>query len=158
MRKILGLTLALAFFTGCATISNQMSQRVAIGTNTGDAVTADINGQKVMLPASVKISRSNDTIVKILPVDNPGYEATQLVIVGKQNLSMWFWGQHHHWWHIRLNNRLSHRRYVAILQPQLCRACEKSREEKISECFRAKTLIFALRSWEFAFCKFPNFW
>lgn len=46
MRKILGLTLALAFFTGCATISNQMSQRVAIGTNTGDAVTADINGQR----------------------------------------------------------------------------------------------------------------
>ena len=92
MRKILGLTLALAFFTGCATISNQMSQRVAIGTNTGDAVTADINGQKVMLPASVKISRSNDTVVKILPVDNPGYEATQLVIVGKQEVSLWFWG------------------------------------------------------------------
>ncbi len=92
MRKILGLTLVLAFFTGCATISNQMSQRVAIGTNTGDAVTADINGQKVMLPASVKISRSNDTVVKILPVDNPGYEATQLVIVGKQEVSLWFWG------------------------------------------------------------------
>lgn len=83
---------AAMLFSGCATISNQMSQRVAIGTNTGDAVTADINGQKVMLPASVKISRSNDTVVKILPVDNPGYEATQLVIVGKQNLSMWFWG------------------------------------------------------------------
>ena len=92
MRKILGLTLILAFFTGCATISNQFSQKVAIGTNTGDAVTADINGKKVMLPATVTISRSKDTVVKILPVDNPGYEATQLVIVGKQNLSMWFWG------------------------------------------------------------------
>lgn len=92
MRKILGLTLALALFTGCATISNQPSQRVAISTNTGESATADINGEKVMLPASVKISRSNDTLVRILPVDNPGYEATQIVITGKQELSMWFWG------------------------------------------------------------------
>lgn len=92
MKKLLSLTLFAAFLTGCATISNQMSQRVAIGTNTGDSVTADINGKKVILPASVKISRSKDTIVKILPVDNPGYEATQLVIVGKQELSLWFWG------------------------------------------------------------------
>ncbi len=92
MRKILGLTLILAFFTGCATISNNPHQRVAIGTNTGESVTADINGQKVMLPASVEISRSSDTLVRILPVDNPGYETTQLVITGKQELSAWFWG------------------------------------------------------------------
>lgn len=92
MKKILILTLCVAFFTACATISNQTSQRVAIGTNTGDSVTADINGNKVKLPASVKISRSKDTVVKILPADNPGYEATELVIVGKQELSLWFWG------------------------------------------------------------------
>ena len=89
---LFGALVAAGLFSGCGTISNQMSQKVAIGTNTGDAVTADINGKKVMLPATVSISRSKDTIVKILPVDNPGYEATQLVIVGKQNVSAWFWG------------------------------------------------------------------
>ncbi|TQR60373.1 hypothetical protein [Campylobacter troglodytis] len=81
-----------SLFSACATISNQPSQRVNFNTNTGDSVTADINGAKVKLPGWANISRSSDTVVKILPSDNPGYEATELLITGKQSVSSWFWG------------------------------------------------------------------
>lgn len=91
LQKLAIAAAATLFFSGCATISNSPNQSVSISTNTGDVVVADINGEKVTLPAAVKISRKGETIVKVLPADNPGFEATQIVITGKQKLSGWFW-------------------------------------------------------------------
>lgn len=94
MRKlcILGIGLAIVLFSGCATISNQPSQKISVTTNTGEQVVATINGQKINLPAQVKVSRSSGATVQVLAEDNPGYETTQTVIVGKQQMSGWFWG------------------------------------------------------------------
>ena len=84
--------LVAAFFGGCATISNGPYQGIAIGTSTGETMIADINGEQVTIPATVSVLRSENTIIRILPMDNPGYEATQLVIAGKQSVSALFWG------------------------------------------------------------------
>lgn len=79
-------------FGGCATISNQTKQRVAITTSNGQVVVATINGTKVNLPGEVKISRAKGAVVEVRGQDNSCYESTQLVIAGKNKMSGWFWG------------------------------------------------------------------
>ena len=81
-----------ALLTGCATISNQTKQSVALTTSNGKSVLATIDGEKVTLPAEVEISRADGAVVQVLAQDNKCYENTQLVIKGKNKVSGWFWG------------------------------------------------------------------
>lgn len=76
---------------GCATISNQTTQSVALTTSNGQSVTATIDGEKVTLPAEVEISRVDGAVVQVLAQDNKCYESTQLIIKGKNKVSGWFW-------------------------------------------------------------------
>ncbi len=106
MRKILGLTLALAFFTGCATISEGPSQMVTIRASDGANLNAIIETKSqvgwfgsgvvqtavVTLPATVAIGRSDGARVRILAKDNPGYRNTEFVIEGKESVGPWYWG------------------------------------------------------------------
>lgn len=81
-----------ALITGCATISNQTTQSVALTASNGKSVVATINGEKVSLPTEVEISRVDGAVVQVLTQDNKCYESTQLVIKGKNRISGWFWG------------------------------------------------------------------
>ena len=103
MRKILGLTLILAFFTGCATISDGPSQMVTIRASDDAKVQAVVETtggswfgggastqNVVVLPATVSISRSGGATVRILAKDNPGYKDTEYVIKGKAGLNPWY--------------------------------------------------------------------
>ena len=83
---------SLFILTGCATISNQPSQKVAFSTSNGESVVAEINGRDVTLPATVNISRRGGAKVKVLSEKNPCYRNTEFVVVGKHKLSLWFWG------------------------------------------------------------------
>lgn len=90
--RILTLCILCLYLSGCATISNQTKQKINIKTSDGSALIADINGQKVELPADVNVSRSKGVSIQILTVDNPCYETTQLNISGQDSISGWFWG------------------------------------------------------------------
>lgn len=92
------MTLSGFVFAGCATISNQPSQKVAITTSDGKPAIATINSgmlineEKVNLPAQVKISRAKGATIEIRAEDNPCYETTRLVVASEHKTSGWFWG------------------------------------------------------------------
>lgn len=90
-KQIVVLGVLVGLFSGCATITNNPSQKVAFTTSNGQSVVAEVNGKKVNIPAEVKISRSKGAVVRVLAEDNPGYETTQFVITGKNKLSGIFW-------------------------------------------------------------------
>ena len=96
--RILGIVaLSGVILAGCATISNQPSQVVSIGTSNGKPVVATISSgmlvknDKVELPAQVKISRAKGATISVRSEDNPCYEDTKLAIAGKGKISGWFW-------------------------------------------------------------------
>lgn len=89
--RVVVLAAIMGLFGGCATITNNPSQKVALTTSNGQVVVAEVNGKKVNIPAEVKISRSKGAVVRVLAEDNPGYETTQFVITGKNKLSGVFW-------------------------------------------------------------------
>lgn len=89
---LFGILAALAMvFSGCATLSSGPSQEVSISTSNGKKVIADVGGYKVELPATVQINRSGETLVKVLNIDNPNYEDTQLLITGAKDINGSFW-------------------------------------------------------------------
>lgn len=92
LKVFITFALSVALLGGCATISNQTKQEVALTTSSGQSVVASVDGKKVSLPSKVNISRSSGTTVYVFAEDNPCYETTQLVIVGKNKVSGWFWG------------------------------------------------------------------
>lgn len=79
-------------FTGCALTSNGTKQSVTITTSNGKPVVAEVDGQKINIPAEIKLSRKHGATIRVLEVDNPNYEDTLLIIKGKHNVSGWFWG------------------------------------------------------------------
>lgn len=68
-----------ALITGCATISNQTTQSVALTASNGKSVVATINGEKVSLPTEVEISRVDGAVVQVLTQDNKCYESRSLL-------------------------------------------------------------------------------
>lgn len=81
-----------SIFSGCALTSNGTKQSVTITTSNGKPVLAEIDGQKINIPAEIKISRKHGATIRVLEMDNPNYEDTLLIVKGKHNVSGWFWG------------------------------------------------------------------
>ncbi|MGX3045343.1 hypothetical protein [Helicobacter sp. T3_23-1056] len=81
-----------SIFSGCALTSNGTKQSVTITTSNGKPVLAEVDGQKINIPAEIKISRKHGATIRVLEMDNPNYEDTLLIIKGKHNVSGWFWG------------------------------------------------------------------
>lgn len=83
---------AILLLSGCATITNHPSQKVAITTSDGKPAVITIKHKKYSIPANnISISRAKGATVEVLPADNPCIEYTKLAIAGKQKLSGIFW-------------------------------------------------------------------
>lgn len=85
---MLGMLLCLS---GCGLITNGTTQKVLINTSNGKSVVATINGQKVQVPAELKISRKKGASIQVFNADNPRYEDSFFSIAGQNEMSVGVW-------------------------------------------------------------------
>lgn len=77
MKNLLITLLGVFLMSGCATIvdlTKGNSQNIYFTTPTGKNVVAVFDGQKVTIPAVVKVDKSKDITISVYTNDNPKYQ------------------------------------------------------------------------------------
>ncbi len=107
MKNFVVFAIFMAFFSGCALVSDSPNQIVRLEASDGKKLVVNITTTmkgglwglssstktfKATLPTEVPISRSNGATITILDSDNPGYKSSEFVINGKDSVNPWYFG------------------------------------------------------------------
>lgn len=99
MKKCVLALISVILLSGCATIVDYTKhqgakQRIYFTTPTGEQVKATIDNQKVVIPASLIVSKDGDAVnITVFSAENPGFEnyvGKLSNLVGKETSPGWW--------------------------------------------------------------------